>query len=82
MNTEYSEAVKNLPDIRTTSDVVLSRDEKLDMLLSVFDGIEEINGYTVLKFNKKVIIASDGDIALVTRKNVMIKTIDGAIYLN
>jgi hypothetical protein len=78
---EYSEAVKNLPEIKKSTDV-LTREEKLDQLLSIFDGIEEINGYTIIKFNKKVIIASDNDIALVSKKNIMFKTIDGALFLN
>jgi hypothetical protein len=78
---EYSEAVKNLPEIKKSTDI-LTREEKLDQLLSIFDGIEEINGYTIIKFNKKVIIASDNDIALVSKKNIMFKTIDGALFLN
>ena len=81
MKTEYSDVCKNLPDIKMST-VPMSREEKLDQLLSIFDGIEEINGYTVIKFNKKVIIASDGDLAIVSRKNVMLKTIDGAVFLN
>jgi hypothetical protein len=78
---EYSDAVKNLPEIKKSTDI-LTREEKLDQLLSIFDGIEEINGYTIIKFNKKVIIASDNDIALVSKKNIMFKTIDGALFLN
>jgi hypothetical protein len=81
MLNEYSEAVKNLPEIKKSTDI-LTREEKLDQLLSIFDGIEEINGYTIIKFNKKVIIASDNDIALVSKKNIMFKTIDGALFLN
>jgi hypothetical protein len=81
MLNEYSEAVKNLPEIKKSTDI-LTREEKLDKLLSIFDGIEEINGYTVIKFNKKVIIASDNDIALVSKKNILFKTVDGALFLN
>lgn len=81
MLNEYSEAVKNLPEIKKSTDI-LTREEKLDKLLSIFDGIEEINGYTVIKFNKKVIVASDNDIALVSKKNILFKTIDGALFLN
>jgi hypothetical protein len=81
MKPEYSDICKNLPDIKMST-VPMSREEKLDQLLSIFDGIEEINGYTVIKFNKKVIIASNSDLAIVSRKNIMLKTIDGAVFLN
>jgi hypothetical protein len=84
MRKDFSEACERLPDIsyNKSLSLPLSREDKIDKLLSLFDSIEEIGGYTVIKFNKKVIFASSEDIAILSKKNVMFKTVDGAVFLN
>lgn len=78
---QHSDAVKKLPEIKK-SEVALSREEKLEKFLDLMDDIEMVGEYAVIKFNTPIIVASEGNIALIAKDNLLIKTVDGALHLN
>jgi hypothetical protein len=80
---EQSTISKSLPDLPKKNNLaLLSREEKIDKLLSVFESIDEVNGFTIVKFKNKVIIGSESDLGIVSGKNIILKTLEGSVYLN
>jgi hypothetical protein len=82
MNEEFSLKATSLPDLPKGNLSILSLEEKIDKVLSIFESIDEVDGYTVVKFKSKIILGSDKELGLVSGTNVVIKTIDGGIFLN
>ena len=78
---EFSEAAKALPEIKQSS-VTVSREEKLAKFLDIIDDIEYTGEYAIMKFNAPVIIASEGNIAVVAKNSMTLKTVDGVLNLN
>ena len=78
----YSNKALSLPDLPENYLALMTLEDKVNKLLSVFESIEEVNGYTIIKFKPKVILGSEGELGLVSGKNLVLKTIDGGIFLN
>lgn len=79
---EYSPKALSLPELPESNLALLPIEEKINKLLSVFESIEEVNGYTIIKFKPKVILGSEGEFGLVSGRNLVLKTLDGGIFLN
>jgi len=72
-----------IPTIPKTNNLSsLSLEEKINKVLSIFESIEIINDYTVVKLNPNVVICTDSDLVLASGKNISIKTVNGNLYLN